>query len=424
MKKTHCPINRINPANDWNYFFGYYDKSPWNKDETKVLAHRSKLLTNFPDSGETVEMGYIKLADGQFVKMGETQSWNWQQGTQLQWLNQNENGEEIIFNDFNGNKERSKIVNPASGKEKIVDSSIYTIAANGKVALTLNYGRLYQNRKDYGYACAIDSWSDIDKPEQDGIYSVDIEKNTKKLILSIKEIAEYKENNLGLYTKHWVNHMMFNPSGTRFCFLHRFQRPDGIIYSRFFTANSNGKNLRLIFEGMISHYSWKNDSTILAWAGKRKLLGQGESGKKDLLRPLKKIIKPIYYALGKPRFLMQKIMGDSYYLIQDVESENNAERIAFGKLISDGHCTISSDKKWILTDGYTDRNNKLPLYLYNMETEALFEIGRYKTPKELDGEVRVDLHPRFNSSGDKVIIDSAMNGKRDMFLVDIKNIVN
>jgi hypothetical protein len=183
-----------------------------------------------------------------------------------------------------------------------------------------------------------------------------------------------------------------------------------------------GKDVRFLFEGLVSHFDWRDDETILAWAGKRKTLGAGDSTKTNPLTVIKRCLKPVYYALGKPRILMQKVMGDSYYLIKDQQSENNNERIGMGIMYCDGHCTYSKDKRWILTDGYTDSHNRLPLFLYDTQKEELYEAGRYKTPEELDKELRIDLHPRFNNDNTKVLIDSGMSGKRDMYIVDVSQI--
>jgi len=60
--------------------------------------------------------------------------------------------------------------------------------------------------------------------------------------------------------------------------------------------------------------------------------------------------------------------------------------------------------------------------LYSTETEALYEIGRFKTPKHLDNELRVDLHPRFNHTRDKILIDSAIDGNRGMYIIDVSKI--
>lgn len=423
MKKVPCYIEQINPNDEWNYFFGYYDKCPWNKTQQFVLAHRVKFLDRFPNKDDEAELGVINVATKQFQKFSSTTAWNWQQGCQMQWLDYM--GEEnVIFNVRRGHEIHSVIVNPFTKKEiREFDTSIYAVSSHKQIALTLNYARLYDTRKDYGISGIKDIFSEINAPKEDGIYVLNLKTGRTDRIISINQLSHFEGIDLSIY-KQRVNHIMFNPSGTRFCFLHRYNRADGICQSRLFSSNLDGSDIRLLFEGMISHYDWKDDETILAWAGMRKIIGSGSNKKRSPMTLIKRSLKPIYYFLGKPRILMRKIMGDSFYLIHDnSDMNNNHERIGQESLYCDGHCTFSPDKRWILTDGYTDSDNCLPLFLYQEESRCAYEIGRYKTPKHLDGELRVDLHPRFNQDGSLVLIDSAMSGKRDMYVVNVSKII-
>lgn len=422
MKKVECSVRRItsNDTEKYHYFFGYYDKCPWDVKGERILAHRTNFIDHFPNPDDRAEIGYITPnGKKEFVKIADTTAWNWQQGAQLQWLS---NEEKVIHNDRQGGQLVAVILDTTTGKKRFIDTPIYMVSPSGRHSLSLNYARLFDTRMDYGIAGLEDKWCDVMCSEDDGIYSVDLQTGTTELIVSIAQAAVIDSNPLGEGAKHWVNHMMFNPSGSRFCFLHRFLRDDGIMHSRLLTANSDGGDLRLLFEGMVSHYCWKDETTILAWAGRRKILGDGKGKPGLVMTSARRCLKPIYYAMGKPRILMQKVVGDSYYMIQD-STNGSVERFAYGKLLTDGHCTLSPDGKWMLTDGYTDAKNCLPLFLCNVSTQEVTEIGRFPTPKVLDGPVRVDLHPRFNRDGTKVCIDSAMNGTRQMYVIDVSEIV-
>lgn len=422
MKKVECAVDRITPGhrNKYHYFFGYYDKCPWDGNGERILAHRSTFIDRFPNNTDHVDVGYITLNNGKkdFVKLAETTAWNWQQGSQLQWLSE----KKVIYNDRQRDHVVALILDPATGKKRVLDTPIYAVSRPGRNALSLNYARLFDVRKDYGIAGLEDKWHDVMCPGDDGIYSVDLQTGVTELIISIKQVAALDNCHIGEGAKHWINHMMFNPSANRFCFLHRFLRGDGIMHSRLLTADSDGGDLRLLFEGMVSHYCWKNDSTILAWAGKRRILGNNKHKSDFFMTSVRRCLKPIYYKMGKPRILMQRVVGDSYYMIQD-SPNGMIERFAYGRLSVDGHCTLSPDGKWMLTDGYTDRKNQLPLFLCNVSTQEVTEIGRFATPRILDGPVRVDLHPRFNRDGTKICIDSAMDGTRQMYVIDVTGIV-
>jgi hypothetical protein len=420
MKKIHCPICKINPEDNCNYFFGYYDKCPWNKDETKVLAHRINFLHHFPNPEDEVELGAIDLKTNKFIPFAKSLAWNWQQGTQLQWIMW-QNKECAIYNIKRNHEVIAQIYDFETEDTFDLPTSIYSVNSQGTYASTINYARLFDCRKDYGIAGLKDPWFNDNAPHADGVYIIDLKTGMKKLIVSTAFLESTSTVDIRQY-KQRENHIMFNPSGSRICFLHRYFRNDGIQHSRLFTSDIEGKDIRLLFEGLVSHYDWKDDETILAWAGKRKVLGSGDAGKLNPATIVKRCLKPVYYALGKPRILMQKFMGDSYYLIKDQSNGENNERIGMGIMYCDGHCTYSKDKRWILTDGYTNSNNQLPLFLYDTLNGELYEIGRYSTPKELDNELRIDLHPRFNTDGTKVLIDSGMDGRRGMYVVDVSQI--
>ena len=270
MKKIHCPICKINPEDEYNYFFGYYDKCPWNKDETKVLAHRTSFLNRFPNADDEVELGTIDVSTKEFTPFAKSTAWNWQQGTQLQWTIWQEK-EYAVYNIKKDNTVIAQIYDFETGKTFDLPSSIYAVNSQSTYSATVNYARLFDCRKDYGIAGLQDKCFNDNAPQEDGVFITDWARQETKMIISTAFLESSKAD-IHQY-KQYENHIMFNPSGTRFCFLHRYFDNAGIQQSRLFTSDLEGKDIRLLFEGFISHYDWRDDETILAWAGKRKVLG-------------------------------------------------------------------------------------------------------------------------------------------------------
>lgn len=413
MNRHTCPIFRASPDDGWHYWFGYYDKCPWSPDGTRLLAHRARFCDRFPAPGDEAEVGWIEgWSDDApvFHRAGRTPRWNWQQGAMLRW-----SGDAIRFNSAAG-------------------PLVYTEHPGTGDALTLDFGRLSRLRPEYGYPGLTDPHPGEAAPEADGIYR--IEKGDRRLIVSLAQLDRITADGTpaagGSLDQH-VNHLMFNPSGSRFCFMHRFVRTDGILHSRLFTSDPEGRDVRLLFEGLVSHYDWQDDRTILAWAGRRSLLGSANARKTPVQRAAtlaRRGLKPVYYAMGKPRFLMNRIMKDSYLLIPDADMRTGGapqpEPFAKGELTCDGHCTFNrggaEPGRWVLTDGYPDLKSRQPLFLWDRRENRGFEIGRYDTPRELDGDIRVDLHPRFSRDASLACIDSAMEGKRAMYVVDVSHL--
>ncbi len=438
MISRHLPVQTLSPEDGAHYWVGYYDKQPWSSEWSSngsmLLTHRASFLDHFPTQGEPCQIGV--LVDGSFVHAATTDAWNWQQGAHLRWSSLM-GQESLMFNDLDDD------LNPISRWVSVdghdlhsIDSPIYAVTPDGKTGLTLDFGRLTRLREEYGYPALNDLHPEDPAPKEEGLWSVDLKTGTRTLLVSMHQLAQIEPGDADLTDDaaphQHINHIMINPSGTRCCFLHRYDRDDGMLQSRLFTIGLDGNNLRLLMEGMVSHYDWKDDHTIIAWGGKRKLLGSGNTKKTPKARVMsiaRRTLKPIYYAMGKPRFLMNKVMGDSYLIIPD---EDNPKTLPFakGELICDGHNTLYrgsasiAPNRWMITDGYPDLKSKQPLYLWDLETDAGYEIGRYHTPKELDGAIRVDLHPRFAPDGRSVCIDSAMNGSRAIYSIDVSSLTD
>lgn len=419
MIRRVMPLRPVSPDDSGHYFFGYYDKCPWGRNSQHLLAHRATFIDRSPRPDDAVEIGYIESDTGspRFHAIDRTSAWNWQQGAQLQWTPASGSGPQgLIFNQRTGQHVVTRMLGPNLEPLATLNLPIYTACRDGRWGLSLNYARLTAIRPEYGYAGLVDRHASDPAPKDDGVWRVELATGRSELLVSTAAVVAHHPNPMGRDAHHYLNHLMFNPSGDRFCFLHRFERPDGITQSRLFTLGIDGNDLRLLMEGMVSHYDWRDDHTLLAWAGKRKLLASGPGG--GVRIAARRVLKPIYYALGKPRFLMNRIVGDSYLLIPD-EEPSSILHFAKGELTCDGHCTYSSDRRWIVTDGYPDLNSRQPLFLWDVTGSQGYEIGRFLTPPHLDGPVRVDLHPRFNHDASAICVDSAMEGRRRMYVVDV-----
>jgi hypothetical protein len=435
MITRHLPPTAITPDDDGHYWFGYFDKSPYrpepdNKGHVPVLAHRATFLDRFPAATDHADLGLVDPASRSFTPIARSHAWNWQQGAHLQWLRDpaaDGHPVRILYNDRRGNTPVAVVCDEAGNEHRVLPHPALAVSRDATRAATLHLGRLTRLRKEYGLPGIEDPRPNDPSPADDGISIMDTVSGETNLIVSMAQLASFGVNDKIAFHQH-VNHALFNPSGTRLCFMHRYERADGIMQSRLLTVSPDGSGLRLVFEGLVSHYDWMDDGRILAWAGKRGLLGGGDAGakkpspKQQVMTLARRGLKPVYYALGKPRFLMNRILKDAYHIIPDAESSVSTV-FAKGELITDGHCTLSPDGRWVLTDGYPDTRSRQPLFLWDLKTDTGYEIGRSFTPRELDKELRVDLHPRFDRTGTKACIDSAMDGRRRMYEVDLSPIV-
>src|SRR5690606_7055152 len=115
--------------------------------------------------------------------------------------------------------------------------------------------------------------------------------------------------------------------------------------------------------------------------------------------------------------------GNKFYLYKD--KTDLVEPVGADSMIENGHNTYVSgtNGEWVLNDTYPDRHRLQHPYLYHIPTQRLFPLGHFQSPPDYAGEWRCDTHPRNSRDGNLVCIDSPHAGGRQMFLIDIKELV-
>lgn len=404
----------ISPDN-FSSFFGYYDKSPMNATGTRLLAHRCTFDGRNPTAEDKVEVGYYSLSDNAWHPIGKTHAFNWQQGAMLQWLGPDFESR-IIYNVRRGNRFASVVSDITTGISRELDFPIYSVHPSGKFALSINYERFFFFRGGYNY-------QGVNKPEwnvplhpNDGIFYVDIDAGSHQLLIPAVDVARFGgEPNLDHV--HWLEHMMWNPSGSRFIFLHR--HGTGAEYTtRLFTSDRYGDNLYHFPDtDFYSHTGWRGDDEFVIYAAKRNLAYQtylSQSRKNPLwIRPVRTVLRMLRkYFFSQQTF--KNITYGYYYLLRD--QTDHCEPFAAELLREDGHMTWTRDGRFMLTDTYADEDGYRHLLIYDHQNKRLHELGRFFSPYN-SCEYRCDLHPRFSRDEKYVIADSAHTGMRKLVIL-------
>ena len=360
-------------------FFGYYNISPLNSAGDILFGQVGTNETR----GSVVEKLSIRLkTSNNFIKeIGSSKAWNWQQGCMLQWFASSEYS--IIYNDYStkDNSYIAKIRNIASSEERIIHKPIYSVANSGKFALTLNFDRLTLMRPDYGYFNRNVNWNDLPSDSEDGIWFINLDKNTSNLIITLEQLKNFQPISTMDGAKHKVNHIDISPNGIRFMFLHRWVGPQG-RFMRLLTANCiDGSDLyHLTGNEMVSHNCWWGNDNIISFCR----LNDGRNR----------------YVHFKDRKGYVGIIGN-----------NEFNR--------DGHPSVSPDGRWMLTDDYPDTSRFSGLYLLDLKNNKKYNIGKFYQPLKYKGEKRIDLHPKWSPDGKSISIDSGHKGTRQQYVLDL-----
>ena len=394
------PVVAITQAPD-QHWFGYYDKRQIDLSGRFALGARVSPIFRSPQPDDRIEIGLIDLVESnRWRPIGSSTAWSWQQGSMLQWFPGKRRI--AVWNDREGDQLVARTYDVDRETTGTLPHPIYTLMPDGREALTLDFFRLQILRPGYGYALKQIPPELPRAPDDEGVWRLDLSTGERRLIISLKDLAN-DVNGVDQVGWHWVNHLLVDPSGSRFIFLHRwrdelltgtsgdpgfFDRSNAFATHALTADLDGGRRFLLNDSGYFSHFDWKDPKTIAAFAQVTKGSKQG------------------------------------FFLFRD--REGSAEPIDEVAMPHNGHNTYvpGTDQEWIVNDTYPLGAERLQtLYLYHVPTRRKVILGRFPSPPQFDGEWRCDLHPRCDQQGRRVFFDSAHSGLRQMYSISIAPIV-
>ena len=379
-------IIRISPDDGKEYFFGYYDKSPWDVTRRYMLCMRADDTWSEPDPTASADILLIDTENANSVRhIATTHTWNVQQGCMAQWLGP-DFSTRIIYNDLRDGGYCSIILNIETKEERILPLPVYTVSNDGRTALSLDFSRLHSLRLGYGYAVLPEKTKGVALPDETCIWKMNIETGEVVPLLKYTDFAKFqpRPEMREEGSVHKVNHLMLSPNGKRFMVLYRWfcgHRK----YTRLITCNVDGTDMYLLSDDdMVSHCYWKNDEEILA-------------------------------------FERKKDGGPGYYLMKDKTQE---WQHLWPQLSNDGHPSYCpTDNSLVVFDTYPSRSRIQEIKLCrdtDVTGKDLKVIARVFSPFKYDNDTRCDLHPRWSRDGKKVCFDSVFEGHRGLYIVEVE----
>ena len=370
-----------------HHWFGYYDKLEFDPTSRYVLGMSTAFENRSPQPDDVIRVGLIDTKDkDRWKALGESRAWCWQQGCMLQWLPGSKT--DVIWNDRDGDRFVSRILNVKTGRKRTLPMPVYAISPDARWAIAPDFRRLHHLRPGYGYAGIPDPHREVDTPRESGIWRMNLETGKVEMLFSVADIAGMDNRLDTAGAKHWFNHLLYSPDGTRFVFLHRWRGPkQGTSFAtRMITCDANGGDrYALDPHGKTSHFIWRDPQHILAWA-------------------------------------YHPSRGEKFYLYRD--KSEHTEVVGPDVMTVNGHCTYLPGNEWILNDTYPDKERKQHPYLFRVKTGERIPLGHFDSPAQYTGEWRCDNHPRFSPDGRSVVIDSPHGGNgRQLYLIDISTIV-
>jgi hypothetical protein len=369
------------------YFFGFHDKIPFSADNSLLLAHRNQIGNRSVRPGDLAEVGVFGGDDWQaFTPVGETRAWDWQLGAMLQW--RGAAAQQIVFNDIVDSDIGSRIVSRTGVAIGSFKLPVVHVSPCGQWASSYCFRRVGKAMPGYGVRIEGDdetSLADFDCGESSDFRVFSLVDGRIRFALSLRDIQLIEPHPSMKGAFHFFHHSLFNPSGRRLFFFHRWLDVRQRRWTRMFSCDADGGRLFVLpTHEMASHVGWIDDEHLLASARTQQF-------------------------------------GDGYYVFRDCQRE--FERVGNESFNSDGHPMWSPRGDRFVTDTYPDRFRNQYLYVYDMKTRHATRVLRAHLGIAFPDDLQVDLHPRFDRTGRVICFDSGYCGTRSLCTVDIAYLV-
>jgi hypothetical protein len=409
-----------------SHFFGYYDKSPLDSAERRLLCHSVVFDGRPVRATDKAEIGYWDLVDGSYTSLADTHAFNWQQGAMLQWLPRS-NCSQIIFNERFEDHFAAVILNLYEGNRRVLPTTIYSLTPDGRYALTPRFERLYYCRPGYSYQGIEQSQWKVSLPVGDGLLRLDLYSGQIEVLIETAALAQNQVRTSMKSAIHYVEHIMANPVGSKFIFLHRWTTLEGLMETRLYACNLDGSELQMFPDtGTYSHANWLNNEQFIIWGrqpGPYAEVRRSAHRMKQFLDPLLCLWRR--HSEGKVLGSIARRARRDALLRFSVTNQSPA-LVGQGMLMEDGHPSVCpSNPHLLLIDTYEDAKNYRHLLLFHFQTGLMTELGRFYSPPHFTRTgYRCDLHPRWGPGGQLVCIDTIQRDQRQMLVLDVGDVLS
>ena len=367
-----------------HHFFGYYGINPWDSTTRYHLALETDFHTHRPVPEDIATVGLVDRDTHQFIPYAKTTAFNLQQGSMMHWIDATA-AAEFTFNDWEADALVSRALNPVTGDVRTIKGAIAAVSPTAPLAIGLNYGRMAHCRAVVGYATHSKP-SDIEaQPEADGLYQLNLQDGSSKLVLSIADVIRASGDAQMVGKQAWFNHALFNTDGTRLLFFCRVRQETG-FYTSLWTVNPDGSDLemQIPFGYRVSHFDWRTPT----------------------------------------RILVSSDIVDEMGFVEFTDGARDFTPIGRGVLPHDGHASFSPDRQWLLCDTYPRGPERLAqLMVYNITENRKIVLGEFHHEEQFTGDIRCDLHPRWAPDGRTITFDSVHEGSRQIYFVELPSSV-
>lgn len=393
---TLVPVVKVSSERVIHRFF---DTSPLSPSGRYLALFRFPQETRSPKPGEVGEVILIDRQTGKERVVAQSRGWETQLGANVQWGNTDE---ALYFNDVDTTTWNAFAVqlNPLTGKARRMGGTVFMASADGtKLA---SYNLLASRRAQVGYGVVVPDAKapcNIGPVATDGLDITDTRTGIVKRIVTIRDIYEKTVPAIAIPNPQDFHYYCFqvkwNPQGTRLLTTVQWSPVTGGDRRRaVITMNADGSDVRTA----ITPDQWALGGHHINWT-----------------------------ADGEHLSMNLNVDGKPGLEIITVRYDGSDMKTVFTP--GSGHPSFHPGGLPVMvTDAYSGEmptpDGKAPIRLMNTQTATEQTIAQIFLPEIKNFEFRVDAHPAWDRSGRYVIFNGYVDGTRNVFLADLKDILD
>ncbi len=414
-----APVQCVTP-DDGFYLHTFYDVCPLSPSQQYLAVTKFPYQQKTPRWGDEAEICMIDLHNETIETVYRTKGWAFQLGANVQWGN---SGDRYLYaNDIIDEKPVCVRIDLQSDEVKAYSGAKYDLSPDDKYIISPNL--LTMNIHQFGYAVpdrvhgAPSTFSKEDMPKE-GLWRTNLDTNETELLVALPEFlakvegpAEDKE-----YYKRSVNylfHSKYNKQNTKIMQVFRGLIDNEGRDASLFTMDTDGGNLKQC----LSRNHWNQ---------KAKFGGGGNH--------------PNWHPDGEHIIMncIPRWLGYENMMFCQFKHDGSDFKILSEEHIGSGHPSINADSTFLLADTYPKQKwipspkGELPIRLIDLKEnheQMICSIGtnvgnNWKAYKkgETGSHYKLDPHPVWSRDYKKVVFNGAPDGRRQVYLADLKDLV-
>ena len=394
------PVWCVTPETD-GCIHRFFDTSPFSSSGRYLGLTRILYEHRLPSPGDEAEIVVVDLEEGAERTVARTCGWDTQLGAGVQW---GTTDAELYYNDLDTETwgPYSIRMDPLTGERFRLDGTVYMISPDGLLSASPSLRQMSLTQAGYGVILPRDQIvGNAGAPDDDGIFLTDTRTGDSRLLVSLREIVESAdpgfEKDRSSTGDLYCFHVKWNPQGDRLMLVVRWvPRGEGKMRHDVVTMNAEGKDVRVAVPEAI----WGKGGHHPNWCP------DGETGLMNV-----------------------KLDGTNLQFVRFGYDGSGIEPM-IESVPGSGHPTLHADGRHVLTDVYLHESlafgdGTTPIRWIDIDEGTDESIVRINNDPPFPGpkkELRIDPHPAWERSFERICFNGCQNGTRRVYVADLRGL--